>query len=125
MIDVHRFVVQAVGLGADVDGQLRALLPQFRDDAQIRHDNSVRADLLQAPGVTAHLADLAVFREAVDGDVQLFAPLVGVNGGLLQLLKGKARAAGPQLQQGPAAVDGVRAEVQGGLQCFHAPRGSQ
>ena len=125
VIDAGGFIVQAVGLSADVDGQLGALFPDLGDGAQIGDDDRVRADVVQLPGVIAQPVDLAVFREAVDGDVQLFAQRVGIRRRLFELFKGERRSFRAQLHQRAAAVDGVRAEVQGGFQRFHAPRGSQ
>ena len=119
-------VVQAVGLGADVDVQPWGRSAHHGDGPQVRHDGGVRADAEQGLGVVPQGVQLVVGGEGVHGDVKLPAILVDAAGGLGEGVQCEAHVAGTQLQARAAYVDGVGAEAQRGIQALQIPgRGEQ
>ena len=119
-------VVQAVGLGAHVNLQLRRGQPQRADQAQVGHDRRVHAQRMQRASVIGGGVHVGVAREGVDRDVDALPGGVHRLYGLRQGLHVEAHAPGAQLEHRPADVHRVRTEAQrGGKALGIARRGKQ
>ena len=117
--------IQAIGLGADVDGQVRRGLAHHGHGPQVGHDGGVHAQRKQALGVVAQGLQFVVGGKGVDGHVKPASQGVGFLYGLGQRIHREARVRRAQLQLWPAHVNCVRAEAQRRAQAFHVPGGTE
>ena len=103
-----------VGLGGEVNRQLRYHLRSQGEDARVGDDQAIGAGVAEFPQVRLQVHKIAVVGEDVDRDVGLDAVVVSVGQGSTQ--SGGIEIGGPGAQaEVPAAqVDGVCAIAHGG-----------
>ncbi len=111
-------------LRAGVHAQLRELLLDQGQQAQVLHDEGVRPPAGQLPQQGLHLRPFRLFDERVDGHVHAPAVKVGEADGPRQVFVAESGAC-PRAEGGGAQVHGVRARADRGPQRVHAAGGRQ
>ena len=125
LVVLHRRGIHRAGLGADVEGQLRHLFPQGHNGANVANDSRVHANAMGDAGGLHIVVQLVVEGHHVHGEVELLALFMHQAHRLAELLLVEIACKGAQTKALHAAVDRIRAKVQGGAQALHAASGAE
>ena len=101
-------------LGARVQGDVRQILADGRDEAQILDDDAVGPDLGDEPGCLKRGFDLAVVDQGIERDVDLAAADAAIAHRALKVLVGEILGAAPRVEVAEAHIDSVRAVLHRG-----------
>ncbi|KAF5049476.1 hypothetical protein DSECCO2_439450 [anaerobic digester metagenome] len=105
--------VGGVGLGGDVDGDVRRAAPGHGRDARVGDDDAVHGDVRKFRQVGLDTGQMLFAGQEVEGEIDLGAPAVGQFHGATQLREGEAFGLGAQAQGAAAQVHRVGAVGQG------------
>ena len=110
-------------LGGGVDRHLGGHLPQEGHDAQVLDDEGVHPGADGGGDGPAHLLQLPVGNQGVEGQVDADAPDMAVAHGVRQLVKGKVLGALPGVEGAGAQIDRVGPVLYRGAQGVHGAGG--
>lgn len=110
-----------IGLGREMDGAFRDDAADGGDDPGIGGDEGVEGDRRHLFQVAVQLLQFVGVGIAVDREVDLHPPVVGIGHGLGHGGGSEVVGLAPQAEAGTAQVDGVGAVVDGHLEFFEVP----
>ena len=110
-------------LGARVQGDVRQVLPDCGDEAEVLDDDAVGADLGGKARSLKGGLDLAVIDEGVERHIYLAAAHMAVAHGAFKFLVGEILRAAAGVEIAHAHIDGVRAVLHRGDHSLGRPGG--
>ena len=124
--EFHAPVVGGVGLHGEVDGHIGPAFAGNHNQAGVGHNQRVGLHGNQRLHIGHKGFELAVVRQGVDGEVELFAACVGFgNAGLQYVELGEFVVAGTQGIARAAGIHGIGAVIEGGTHTLGAAGGEK
>ena len=123
---VRRGAVDHAQLGADMTPKARRITLSKLQNAQVRNDQGVHADLLQKREIVRKTLQFLLPRKGIAGHIYFCALFMGEHHGPAQCLVVKTDCAGAHAEFPSGEINGVRAVMQRHAKPFKVPcRGQQ
>lgn len=122
---VSGLIVRHAGLRRNVNLRVRGDLAGRHEDADIKDDECIDADLAELSHVLVHLLDFVRFVQDIAGNEDASIAIVSEGDGVFEILEREVLRRATHAKLLAAAIHGVGAEIYRRLQCCKIARWSQ